>query len=248
MDTSAERRDGRDSTSVKSFKREEMDVISNLTGLRIAPIAVDYKVVEVEVGFSDITREYLKSLFNAMSNVTSSHGGTMTFELKNLLSYCASILKARVARVVMENPGLKPMDRILVPSFYAVVLSTIGIAVDHERGIELRPKLAELKDIVLMSDDEVREFSRKLIPFQSLGFKFALGYPKDNRGDFEAMALSVVDQFVRGENSKAHPALAIVAGMLNQRHLEVVLSPRVNYVPTALLKSIIGELAQPTIT
>lgn len=217
--------------------------IEAIAEMNIRPMAARYDVVEVNLHVdSPVLVVYTNELYNELVGLAEMRGGEFSVSEEDFTKYVNTIVKARVDYVRHERPLFGPTERVAIPSFLAVVLANLGIAVDVDKGIELRPSL-EIDDSSLLSKDELFKISSVLKRFSSLGFEYSDGYARDRMGSWDFMAMSVIEDNVLRHDKESHPVYALMASTLAIRGIETVLSPRIEYGSVNHLASLVRQVA-----
>lgn len=219
--------------------------IGTFTEKLVRPIPSEYTVTPVSIHLdAPVLTEYCEALFTSLNFTWCSRGGSeMPISLDELQAYVATLVKTRVDYVNGDRPLFSPMERIVVPSFLSCVLQNVGVAVDVDLGVELRPVITE-EPTPFLAKENMLVISRQLRGFQNMGFDFAEGYSRDRSGSWDFMAMAVVEGEVLRHDKSAHGVYALLASTLSIRGVETVLSPRVNYGSVSHFRSLIAQVAE----
>lgn len=217
--------------------------IEAIAEMNVRPIAAQYDVVDVNLNLnSAVLLTYTEELFNELSGLASMRGGDFPVAMEDFKKYVNTLVKARVDYTNNKRPLFGPTERIAIPSFLSVVLANVGVAVDVDRGIELRP-VVDSSDDSFLSKEELLKISGMLKRFSSLGFEYSDGYLRDRKGSWEFMAMTIIEDKVMRDNKESHPVYALLASTLAIRGVETVLSPRIEYGNINHLTSLIRQVA-----
>lgn len=185
---------------------------ANLVGSLPTVQSSSQDVVEVEVGFSHVMKDYARELYVQFRQAMEPR--EILFSEADLMTYLKCLLAERVRRIRRERTDVKPEDGHNVPAMFSVILEMIGKCSDEAIGIHLVPSLtAELRD--LETDKQfMHSMHLKLMPMKNQGFVFARGIPKPAEGDFDFMSFEVIEQSIRHMRDDKPAAYAVAAAML----------------------------------
>lgn len=217
----------------------------------VLPAVMDYITVEVNVNLdSQLLRQFVTSLHSSLEVKVMMHGGQMPVTSEQLLSYCQSLVLARVDYVNSNRPTVTPRDQVVVPAFLSVVLQNLGTVTEHGIGYVFKPRAIRFEGDVEMhpvrsplTQDEIFDISMKLWRLKDFGLEFAEELPRDRNGSFDFMTMQFIQNTLVTHNPGTAPVQALLAALLELRLVEAVFTPRVRYGDVTVFRRIIQQIA-----
>jgi len=123
-----------------------------------------------------------------------------------------------------QNKALASYTRLVrilsIPVMFYQCLIAMGIAVDRDFSIKFHPVYSiDSKD--LLSPEGMAEISELMSRFEMNGLKIVVGVPRDSEGEIDFMALSHVEETVRGYR-RSHPVYGFLAAFFAQHSLNEI--------------------------
>jgi hypothetical protein len=105
---------------------------------------------------------YVEELVDSLNIALKVQGSEMSFSHNEMMSYLVSLTVARVQRVNNQRADFTWSDRLVIPSFFSMILQHLGVARDHSLGLEITPGLT--KEVIgkKLKKEDVIAFSKKL--------------------------------------------------------------------------------------
>lgn len=260
-------------SKIRGVIDEELIAKINSVTSAVQPHVNQYDQVEVSIDPAEslVFCEFVLKSFDAMSAAMENGGGKLGFSLVEYASYLLTIVYARCEYVRTGRAVIRPQDDVPVPAFINLVINQIGFCTNDELGVHLRPtyvttlkqfKVPEERllfslfadhdswqpsvDFNSMSRNQIDTFALKLRNLRKFGFIFSDNpFSREREGDWEFMALQVMDNSVMAVGDNATPVHAMLASVLSLKQLQSVMLPRVNYGPLTYFKSLISAVAGP---
>lgn len=216
----------------------------------INPIPMDLLEITVTVNPDNaVLIEYADALYSEISAELAKTGGREIIGQADIRNYVQWLVIQRVNWVNGDKVQAHPKGRdFFVPSYISVVLAHIGVVLDRDRNIMLKPTLPKGFKIeaggVEFSKEDAKRISNHLMTWRNAGLEGVEGYEANKDGSFEFMTYCVIeDQVVRYE-ANAHPTFALLAATVALKGVEATLVPRVKYGSLDTYRNYMGDLAR----
>jgi len=214
----------------KSYESKEEKVMVNNT---FQSKFDDYKTmneatvtVDVEMNPSKLMAKVADEISLDMSRIGSMTGiSNIGVESEEILRYLKTLTAIRVSLVRGDQSkamaGYNRLARYLsVPVMPYQALISMGIAIDRDYSIKFQPVYSiDSKD--LLSPDDMERISDIMLRLEPNGFKIVQGVPRDVEGELDFMALSHVEDIVKGYR-KSHPVYGFLAAFFAQHTLNEI--------------------------
>lgn len=202
------------------------------------PHAIKYDVISVKMNPNQGTLvKYAHALWCEIQSRVFSSQFTLTQE--KLTMYFSTLLQRRIDYV---NGKRYPDGLYVIPSFLYVVLENVGIARDMGIGVEMKPEFDS--NVQVLEPNDFTEVAQILYTFGRMGFEFAEVMPRDKRGSFEYMSMSLLNNEIVCHVGSSHAVYSLLASMTANTMVNTVLGPRVSYGHFEKFEGLVRTLAR----
>lgn len=216
----------------------DIDILKSKSEVSPRPVRIDKLSVSFGSGVvSDFASSYSLAISSKMTKRVD-----ISISSEEMESYLNFLLKTRVDQV-SGNKVDRSVRMFAVPALFALALAHIGPCFDKEQGLDIIPVMD--KSVKVISLDEAKAISMKLLLIEDFGFELVLGLPRDLKGDINFMLFHMAEGEILRHDRVAHPAYATLISFFRVNQIESLLSHRQSYghadEHTQLLRSLIFD-------
>lgn len=182
--------------------------------------------IAVEMNPSALTVKLAEEIYSDMSRIASLTGiHDLDVTSEDILKYLKTLTFIRVGLINKDqNKALSSYTRLArhlsVPVMFYQCLVSMGVAIDRDFSIKFHPVYSiDSKD--LLSPETMESISDLMLRMETNGLKITEGLPLDTEGDLDFMALSHVEETVKGYR-RSHPVYGFLAAFFAQHTLNEI--------------------------
>lgn len=221
--------------TIMSVRSEGLNALGSKLKGRVLPGSVDFKVVHIKVGVEGaVATNFREAFVEAVQMELAMSNKTLPVTEEELVSYLNYVVYARVSHVNGDHKCIwKRNDTYMVPAFLHVFLEQIGVVVNDQLGLQLRPEWEG--EVPQMDVATLTRVSMFLTAFERQhNVTMRRGLSKSNEGSWETMSFELIEGHVRNTTSEVDPTHSVIASFFAVNGLATVLgvdSFRVTYGP-----------------